>query len=178
MTPLPVSLTVFFCCRKFFFSFFLSAFLASAFTQPTFTQQDRERIIRLEVKQEEMSKRFEQRFEQFEKRLDKMDERFDKMDERFDRMDERFDTQLNILLSAMGILLTGMIALAGYILWDRRTSMIPLEARVKQIEQVQDIHFSSLSANQTKLKSLVETLQTLGKKDPEVITILKQFNLI
>ena len=66
----------------------------------SFTQQDRERIIRLETKVGEIDKRFEQRFEQIDKRLEFMQ---------------------HLMIGMLGVFggLCGIFA--GLLIWDRRT---------------------------------------------------------
>ena len=62
--------------------------------QDGFTQKDRELLIRLAVKMEEIDKRFEQvdkRFEQVDKRFEQVDKRFEQVNKRFEQVDKRFD---------------------------------------------------------------------------------------
>ncbi len=55
-----------------------------------FTQVDRERMIRLEVKFEEMDKRFEQVDKRFAELREDINKRFEQVDKRFEQMDKRF----------------------------------------------------------------------------------------
>jgi len=85
-----------------------------------YTLDDRDRAIRLEVKIEEMNKRFEQRFEQ-------MDKRFEQIDKRFEQMENKYQWQFGMLISAMFILF-------GFILWYRRTFLKPFQSKVEDVE--------------------------------------------
>jgi len=154
----------------------------NGFAQNGFTQEDRDRIIRTEAKIEEMNKRFEQRFEQVDKRFEQMDKRFTELREdmnvRLEQTDKRIDELRSDMKWQFGVLFSGMFILVGFILWDRRTTIAPLEARVKLIEQMQDEQIQTLTTNKTKLKNLIEALQTLGREDTKVAQVLKQFNLV
>ncbi|MDM7202762.1 MAG: hypothetical protein P3W84_000845 [Thermodesulfobacteriaceae bacterium] len=65
-----------------------------------FTQEDRDRLIRLETKLEEMEKRIDQRFEQF---------------------DKRFSDLITFLWIIAGIFTATMVAAIGFAIWDRRS---------------------------------------------------------
>ena len=80
-----------------------------------FTQEDRERIIRLETTltlfMEATDQRFEQvdkRFEQVDKRIvelrEDMNKRFEQIDKRFEQVDMRFEQMMNTLQLIAGIL--------------------------------------------------------------------------
>jgi len=130
---------------------------ASSSTSIPYTLEDRDRAVRMEEKQNSLEKRI-------------------------DSMDKKMDTQIAEIRADMkwqfGMLISSMFILVGFILWDRRTAIKPLEARVKLIEQMQDDQIKTLANNQSKLKSLIEVLQNLGKEDPKLANVLKQFNLL
>ena len=74
----------------------------------------------------QMDKRFEQvdkRFEQVDKRFDQVDKRLDmfqqQMDKRFEQIDKRFEENHDLSMTIISII----IALFGFIIWDRRTMM-------------------------------------------------------
>ena len=65
-----------------------------------FTQQDRDLLIELSVRADELEKR---------------------MDERFEQVDKRFDDMFNFFYILTGIFTAIMVASIGFSLWDRRT---------------------------------------------------------
>ena len=111
-----------------------------------FTQEDRERIIRLETTltlfmeatdqrfeqvdkrivelREDMNKSFEQvdkRFEQIDKRFEQIDKRFEQVDQRFEDMNNRFEQMMNTLQLIAGIFTVLTLGVIGFAYWDRRT---------------------------------------------------------
>lgn len=94
--------------------FFMSAILflsvlagAPAFAEDGFTQKDRELLIELKVKMEEI-------------------------DKRFDQVDKRFDDMFNFFYILSGIFTSLVVVVIGFAYWDRRTMI--REARREAIE--------------------------------------------
>jgi len=87
----------------------LSAVTFSYAREVSFTQQDRDRLIRLEVKLEEIDKRFEQ-------------------------IDKRFEQMMTFMwmLIAIFVGITGVTI--GFAIWDRRTMIRPFEIKIRDIE--------------------------------------------
>jgi predicted PurR-regulated permease PerM len=79
-----------------------------------------ERLTRLEEGQKFIIQHFEQRF--------------DVVNQRFDDMNQRITEQHQTMLALYGSLVALIIALFGYIAWDRRTMFRPLKERMEQVE--------------------------------------------
>ena len=108
-----------------------------------FTQEDRERIIRLETTltlfMEATDQRFEQvnqRFEQVDQRFEQVDQRFielredmnirfielrEDMNKRFEQVDKRFEQMMDTLQLIAGIFTAMTLGVIGFAYWDRRT---------------------------------------------------------
>ncbi len=72
------------------------------FAEDGFTQKDRELLLRLALKMEEIDRRFEQ----VDKRFDQMDKRFDQVNKRFEQVDKRIEelrADMNIRFVETGI---------------------------------------------------------------------------
>jgi len=87
----------------------------------------------MEEKLETIDERFrsiDQRFEAIDQRFESMEKRFDR---RFDTMERRFDQRFkdiqSFLLWGFGVLFSFMTILMGFILWDRRTVVKPIESK-------------------------------------------------
>ncbi len=179
----------------------LKSFLAAAFivavlsvacsslAQDGFTQKDRELLIRLTVKMEEIDKRFEQvdkRFEQVDKRFDELrtdtNKRFEElradMNARFEQSDKkteelradmnaRFEQLMNFLWILAGIFTTMTVATIGFAYWDRRTSI--RKAREETIEIIE---------KEGRLKTLIQALRKLAEGDDKLATVLRSFGLL
>jgi len=89
----------------------------SALGMDGFTQKDRELLITLKVKVEEIDKRFEQ------------------IDKRFEQVDKRFDQMMTFLWMIVGIFTTLTASTIVFALWDRRSMIRPFESKIKELEE-------------------------------------------
>ena len=97
----------------------------------SFTLEDRDRIMRTEEKlvsfRNEMNTKF-----------DAVDTKFEAMDTKFEAMDSKIET----LYWGFGILIALMLFLFGYIVWDRRTALNPVQNKTMTLdERVNKIEF-------------------------------------
>ena len=178
--------------RKSVFIGLIGIFLAvgGAFAQGVgFTQQDRERLIRLEATlktfMEQVDRRFEQidkRFEQVDKRIADlradMNKRFEQVDKRFEQMDRRisdlradmnrrFEQMTDFLWIIVGIFTALTAVVIGFAYWDRRT--IIRKARDEAIERIE---------REGRLVDLIGALRELAKEDRKLAEILRGFRLM
>ncbi len=86
-------------------------------TQVPFTQEDRNRIIRLETKLEEGQKSLQRQIDDLRISLQR-----------------QIDDIKTFLLWGFGILFSLMSVLIGFVLWDRRTAVTPVIQRTERIE--------------------------------------------
>ena len=154
--------------------------------QSGFSQKDRELLIELRVRLQEIDKRFEQidkRFEQVDrritelredmnKRFEQVDKRFEQVDRRFEQVDRRFaqiDKRFEEIITFMWMLVVVFIGVTGvtisFALWDRRTMMRPFEDKVKELEK-------------EKIDKVIASLRKLAETDKKVAEVLGQFGLL
>lgn len=132
-----------------------------------FTQEDRDRLIRLEVKVEQIDKRFDQidkRFEQADKRFEQIDKRFEQADKRGDSIERRLERLEGVMMWGFGLLFTTMIGLVGFVLWDRRTALAPAIRKNKELEEREE--------------KLEKALKEIAVKDPNVAEALKHVGIL
>ncbi len=104
---------------------FLLLFVTTALTAQDeniavpFTLADRDRIMRTEQRLDALEKSIDQRFDAQQK----------SMDERFDAQNDK----LNDIQTMLYFLLGSMIALIGFVLWDRRTAIAPVQREQKRL---------------------------------------------
>ncbi len=122
-----------------------------------FTQEDRDRLIRLEVTMKEFK--------------DSVDRRFEGVDKGFEAIEKRFDQMINLFIGIVASFTAIVAVTIGFAIWDRRTMIRPFEFKVKAIED-------EIAENRSKLHSLIEALRSLSKTDSNVADILKKFNLL
>lgn len=130
----------------------------NAFAKDTpFTQEDRDRIIKVEAKLEIV-------FQQIDKRFEQVDKRFEQVDKRFEQVDKRFEEIITFLWIITSVFTAITISTIGFAVWDRRSMIRPFESRMKELEE-------------GKIDKIVSSLKELAKKDIKVAEVLKKFNL-
>ena len=161
----------------------LKSFIAAALTvvilsiahpgmaQDGFTQKDRELLIRLAVKMEEIDKRFEQVDKRFDELRTDTNKRFEElradMNARFAQADKRFEQLMNFLWILAGIFTAMTVATIGFAYWDRRTSI--RKAREETIEIIE---------KEGRLKTLIQALRKLAEGDDKLAAVLRSFGLL
>jgi len=137
----------------------------------TFSREDRDRLIRLEVILQEFRDSVDNRFEQVDKRFEQVDNRFEQVDKRFETlrgdMNKRFEQMFNFLWIITGIFTTLTLGVIGFAYWDRRTII----KKAKE-ETIAEIERQGLTVN------LLNVLRQLAKEDRKLADVLKQFHLL
>ena len=173
-----------------------------------FTQEDRERIIRLETTltlfMEATVQRFEQvdkrivelredmnkRFEQIDKRFEQVDKRFEQVDKRFEQVDKRFEQMMNTLQLIAGIFTVLTLGVIGFAFWDRRTiihkaKQETLETLERDVVPKEEAIINRAVAQavqeikkDNRLQDLIAALRKLAATDPPLANVLKEFHLL
>ncbi|UCH92463.1 MAG: hypothetical protein JSV88_19495 [Candidatus Aminicenantes bacterium] len=138
----------------------LMTFTTTSRAQTGFTQKDRDLLIQLNTRVNEMEKRFEQRFEQVDKRFAEL--RAD-MNNRFGEM----MTYIAILAALFAAITVGTISFA---LWDRKTMIRPFETKVSELDK-------RITANREKYENLIPVLKEYAKKNKKFADIIQPYNL-
>ncbi|MDY6969611.1 MAG: hypothetical protein SVR08_13280 [Spirochaetota bacterium] len=118
-----------------------------------FTTSDRDRLIRVETKLDELDKRFEQ-----------IDKRFEQIDRRFEQINKRFE-QIMTFMWMLVVVFVGIISVTiGFAFWDRRTMIRPFEVKIKALEDTDS--------------KLIDVLRNLSKEDMKLAEVLRGFGLL
>ena len=99
----------------------------------SFTQEDRDRIIRLEIKVEEGQK----------------------------SLQRQIDDLYALILWGFGILFGGMGVLIGFVIWDRKTALAPAIKKNKELEEREDLLERALKEFAKQEPRLAEVLRTM-----------------
>ena len=132
--------------------------------QQGFTQEDRERLVRLEAILKVFMEQVEKRFEQVDKRISEL--RMD-MNKRFEQVDKRFEQMMKFLWIISGIFTTLTVTVIGFAYWDRRT--IIRRAKEEAIEEIE---------KEGRLRDLIRALRRLSEEDRRLADVLRNFGLL
>ena len=88
-----------------------------------YTLADRERLVRLEVKMDEMSKNVDYKF-------DEVNRRFEVIDKRFDKLENAFYGLIYSIFGLIGVFIAVLV-------WDRRKTLYPVQQDVMSVREIQ-----------------------------------------
>jgi hypothetical protein len=126
-----------------------------------FTLDDRERMVRVEVKVEEGLKAVNQ-----------------KVDDGLRSVNQRIDFLQNIMLGGFGVLFSGMIALVGFILWDRRSTLAPVVRKNKELEEDLLIALRRTRELEEREATIEKALREYAEQDSRLKEILRGVRLL
>ena len=86
-------------------------------------------------------------------------------------MNSRFEEQGRLILGLLAVFGTIIAVNIGLIVWDRRTSVRPLEDKVSKLAE-------EVTKSGERGQTLVEVLRALGQQNQTVAAVLKRFNLL
>ena len=134
-----------------------------------------EKLTRLEAGQAALN----QRIDDVNRRIDDLDKKFSqRIDDLDKKLNQRIDDLFTLTLTLFGIMTTLIAGLFGYIVWDRRTMMKPIQEKVEQLEKdfnrELDLHHEhgSLPAR------LIKALRELARTDEKLAAVLRSFSLL
>ena len=104
----------------------------------------------------------------------RMEQRFESVDQRFEAMEKRFDFFQNLLL----VLIAGVFGLIGFVVWDRKTALRPIEQRMDRLEGELRRDLELQHEEGSRLTRLVKVLRELAKTDEKLAAVLRSFSLM
>jgi uncharacterized membrane protein len=113
---------------------FVMSLVSVCFAESGFSQEDRDRLIRMEATLQVFMQQVDKRFEQVDKRFEELRE---DMNKRFEQVDKRFDQMMTFLWILAGIFTALVAAVIGFAYWDRRT--IIRRAKEEAIEEMKRV---------------------------------------
>ncbi|VFN03931.1 MAG: hypothetical protein BECKG1743E_GA0114224_106733 [Candidatus Kentron sp. G] len=123
---------------------------------------------RMEAVQEQVEQRMEAMHKQIEQRFGAMEQRMEAMqkqtEQRFLSMEKHMDAQWNLTL----MLIMAIIGLVGFVVWDRKTALKPLERRFERIAHELERDLGVPSPEGSRLTRLIAALREIAPDDPKL----------
>nr|VFJ49627.1 MAG: hypothetical protein BECKDK2373B_GA0170837_102531 [Candidatus Kentron sp. DK] len=147
-------------------------------------------LERIERRMDAMQKHLEQRMGAMQKHLEqRMDTTQKHQEQRMDAMQkhlgQRMDAQWNLMLVIIGGifgLITGIFGLIGFVVWDRKTAMRPLEQRFAGIARELERDLDTASPKGSRLTRLISAVREFAPDDPrlakDIMEALKRHSLL
>ena len=123
----------------------------------------------------DVSNRLNQRIDDVNKRIDDLDK---KLTRRIDDTNQRISDLYDITLTMFAILAALMGALFGYIIWDRRTMMKPVQERLERLEKDIERDLELRNEHGSIPARLLNVLRELAKTDAKLAAVLRSFSLL
>ena len=96
------------------------------------------------------------------KRIDDQGKRIDDQGKRIDDLKSELKGDIDDLRGLIYVVLAGIIALIGFVIWDRRTALSPVISKTKELEEREDLTLRVLKEYARKEPKMAEVLRTLG----------------
>jgi len=103
----------------------------------SFTQDDRDRLIRVE-------------------------EGFKAVNQRIDDLNQSLSRRIDDVMNLLYVVIAGMIGLMGFVIWDRRTAITPVTRRTNELEEREERLEKALREYAKKEPGLAEVLRNFG----------------
>jgi len=134
-----------------------------------------ESLTELKAGQKALEARMDQRFETFQQQID---ERFEAFQQQIDQRFEAVDQQLDKIWALMLVMIAGIFGLIGYIVWDRKTALRPVEQRIMALEAEFHRDLEIQHEDGSRLTRLVKVLREMAKSDEKLANVLRSFSLL
>ncbi|MBI5217549.1 MAG: hypothetical protein HY958_01290 [Bacteroidia bacterium] len=132
------------------FILFICNFVNAQSRDISFTLEDRDRIIQIEEKLNSQQK--------------EIASLRNEMNTRFESQQQQINDLKTLFYWGFGIMMSLMLFLFGFIIWDRRTAMEPLRKQTTKVSE--------------QTQTLIFTLREYSKKQPELADILRSHGLL
>jgi len=151
-----------------------------------------ESLAELKAGQKALEEKMDLRFNVVGQRFDAVDQRFKSVGQRFTTVDQRFDTmqeqidqrfqavdqRLDFIQQLMLVTIAGIFGLIGFIMWDRYSTLRPMDTRLRTLEEELERDLELQSPEGSRLTRLIHALRELAKEDKKVAAILRSFSLL
>ncbi|MBF0538085.1 MAG: hypothetical protein HQL03_07520 [Nitrospirae bacterium] len=134
----------------------------------SFTQADRDRMTRMEVKIEEGLKAVNQKIDDGLKAVNqRIDATNQKIDDGLRATNQRIDDLKGVIYVLISVTMSSVLVIVGFILWDRRTTLAPVVRTTRELE-----------ARVEKAEKLEIAIREKAEKDPELKEALRHAGLL
>jgi hypothetical protein len=98
-------------------------------------------------------------------KFDAVNNRFDAVNNRFDAVDAKFDamnSKIDSLYWFQGVVVALIIFILGFIIWDRRTTLAPINSEIEKLKQANEKMKAIFIKQAESQPKLLEILKNAG----------------
>ena len=116
-------------------------------------------------------------------RFDSLDKRFESIDKRFESIDKRFEEMHNLILTLFASVMALVVAMIGYMIWDRKTAQQPFRDQLHHLENgvlnmEAEAQLGMKNPSGPVIERLLASLRKLAETDGKVAEVLRSFSLL
>ena len=122
-----------------------------------------ERLTRLEEGQKALAQRIDDVERSLGQRIDNVERSLGQRIDSIERsLGQRIDELRETMLWGFGIMFSGMFALVGFVLWDRRSALAPAVRQIEGVKEREDRLEAALREYARNVPELADVLRKLG----------------
>ena len=168
----------------------ISGCVLPALALDSFTQADRERLVRMEATQTVFMQQVDKRLAQVDKRIEElrsdtnkrfeelrsdMNARFEQVDKRFEQVDKRFEQTIGMFYALSAIFTTLFAAVFSFAWWDRRSVLVTARKTAEAVVEEKTQGFEQIRLT---VEQVVKALRRQADRAPAFKTIMQWANLL
>ena len=168
----------------------ISGCVLPALALDSFTQADRERLVRMEATQTVFMQQVDKRLAQVDKRIEElrsdtnkrfeelrsdMNARFEQVDKRFEQVDKRFEQTIGMFYALSAIFTTLFAAVFSFAWWDRRSVLVTARKTAEAVVEEKTQGFDQIRLT---VEQVVIALRRQADRAPAFKTIMQWANLL
>lgn len=115
---------------------------------------------------DDTNRRMEEGFKALSQRVDETNRRIDETNRRIDELKQDLGQRINelreMMLWGFGVLFSGMLALVGFVLWDRRSALAPAVRQMEGLREREEKLEAALREYASRTPELAESLKKMG----------------
>ena len=134
-----------------------------------------ESLAELKAGQKALEEKMDLRFTAMQ---EQMDQRFTTMQGQIDQRFEAADRRMDFMQQLMLVTIAGIFGLIGFIIWDRYSTLRPMDMRLRRLEENLEHDLELQSPEGSKLTRMIHVLRELAKEDKKIASVLRSFSLL
>ncbi len=143
-----------------------------------FNDQNRAINQRFDDQNRAINQRFDDQNKAFNQRFEGIDQRFNDQNKAFHERFTDLGTRLDFIQNLIIVLIACIAGLIGYIVWDRKTALRPVEERLIRVEAALEKDLQLAHQDGSLLTRMVNAFRELAKTDKKVAEVLRSFSLL
>ena len=138
---------------------------------------------RLEQRMDAVQKQLEQRMEAMQKQLEhRMEAMRSHFEQRMNTMQSHFEQRMEAQWNLTLVMIAGIFGLIGFVVWDRKTALKPLERRFARIAHELERDLDVASPEGSRLPRLIAAAREFAPDDPrlagDIMAALERHSLL